>query len=144
MTEAQKTVTSILFVCVHNSGRSQMAEAFLNRLSTGIVTATSAGTIPAGEINPTVAEVMMEKGIDISLNRPNLITQEMVDEANKIITMGCSIEESCPAVFIPTEDWDLEDPQGKPLENVRDIRDQIETKVRALVLSLGLEIAPLI
>ena len=141
MTEAQKTVTSILFVCVHNSGRSQMAEAFLNRLSTGIATATSAGTIPAGEINPIAAEAMMEKGIDISLNRPKLITQEMVNEANKMITMGCSIEESCPAVFIPTEDWDLEDPQGKPLENVRDIRDQIEIKVRALVLSLGLEIA---
>ena len=135
-------MTSILFVCVHNSGRSQMAEAFLNRLGAGTLTATSAGTVPGGEINPTVTEAMMEKGIDISLNRPKLITQEMVDEAHKVITMGCSIDESCPAVFIPTEDWGLEDPQGKPFGTVRGIRDQVENKVRALVLSLGIEIAP--
>lgn len=134
-------LASILFVCVHNSGRSQMAEAFLNRLGRGTLTGTSAGTISGDEINPTVVEAMMEKGIDISHNRPKLITQEMVEQAHKVITMGCAIDESCPAVFIPSEDWGLEDPKGKPLETVRDIRDQVENKVRALVLSLGMEVA---
>ncbi|MBF8268196.1 MAG: protein-tyrosine-phosphatase family, putative arsenate reductase [Dehalococcoidia bacterium] len=126
----------VLFICVHNSGRSQMAEAFLKHLAQGSVEADSAGTIPSERVNPVVAQVMSERGIDVSLNSPRLLTQEMVDRADRVITMGCSIEEACPALFIPSEDWGLEDPEGKPLAEVRRIRDQIEEKVRFLIADL--------
>lgn len=123
----------VLFVCVHNSGRSQMAEAFFNRLAKGKAVAFSAGTQPASHIDPTVAEVMGEIGIDISTQRPNMLTAEMVDDADKVVTMGCSVEKVCPAAFVPTEDWQLEDPEGKTIEEVRQIRDEIEAKVKELV-----------
>ena len=129
----------IVFVCVHNSGRSQMAEAFLKHLGRGDTEAESAGTIPSEQVNPVVAEAMGEKGIDLSFSIPKLITQDMVDQADRVITMGCSIEEACPAVFVPSEDWGLEDPAGEPLEKVRAIRDQIEWKVRHLIAELRLE-----
>lgn len=127
---------SILFVCVHNSGRSQMAEAFLNQFGKKEVEATSAGTTPYAKINSLVAEVMLEKGIDLSHNKPKIITQNMVDEADRIITMGCSIDESCPAIFIPSEDWGLDDPQGKTIEKIRVIRDKIEEKTIQLLAKL--------
>ena len=127
----------VLFVCVHNSGRSQMAAAFLEKLASGGVEVESAGTQPSDGVNPTVVEVMKEKGIDISENKPKLLTQEMVDESDKVITMGCLIDESCPAVFVPSEDWGLEDPRGQPVEVVRRIRDQVEERVRAMIPALS-------
>ena len=122
-----------LFVCVHNSGRSQMAEAFTRHLSNGTVAAESAGTEPSHGVNPVVVEAMAEIGIDLSGHYPKVISQDMVDRADSVFTMGCSIEESCPAVFVPSEDWDLEDPAGQGIDHVRRIRDQIEAKVRELL-----------
>ena len=122
-----------LFVCVHNSGRSQMAEAFTRHLSNGMVEAESAGTEPSQGVNPVAIEAMAEIGIDLGGHYPKVISQDMVDRADSVFTMGCSIEESCPAVFVPSEDWDLEDPAGQGMDHVRRIRDQIEAKVRELL-----------
>lgn len=127
----------VLFVCVHNSGRSQMAEAFFNQLAKGEAVATSAGTRPAAHVDRNVADAMCEVGIDIRQQRPKPLTLEMVESADRVITMGCGVEEVCPASFIPTEDWTLEDPEGKPIEKVRQIRDQIRVKVEVLVKELG-------
>ncbi len=124
---------TILFVCVGNSGRSQMAEAFLNKLAAGRVKAISAGTQPAEEINPTVVEVMREVGIEISHQKPKRLTTEMIEQADKVITMGCGVEETCPANFVATEDWGLDDPKGQPREKVREIREQIRARVRELL-----------
>ena len=126
----------VLFLCLHNSGRSQMAEVFLKSLPNGRARVASAGTDPAGQLNPTVVQAMAELGLDLSGNAPKLITQEMVDESDRVITMGCSIEEACPATLVPTEDWGLDDPQGKPLEEVRAIRDEIRESVRKLVAEM--------
>lgn len=120
---------TVLFVCVHNSGRSQMAEAFFNQLARGKAKALSAGTNPGSAINPKVVEAMRETGIDISGNRPKPLTLEMVERADKIVTMGCGVEGVCPAAFVETQDWELEDPEGKTLEEVRRIRDEIKAKV---------------
>ncbi len=124
---------TILFVCVHNSGRSQMAKAFLNKLAAGKVRAISAGTEPAEEVEPVVVKVMRESGIDISQQKPKGLTQAMIKQADKIITMGCGVEGVCPATFVETEDWALDDPRGKPLERVREIRGQIQAKVLELL-----------
>ena len=123
----------ILFVCVHNAGRSQIAEAFLNYYAKGKAQAFSAGTHYASNINPTVIEVMKERGIDISHKLPRVMTLEMLGTADKVVSMGCGVEAVCPAAFVPTEDWQLEDPEGKPIEKVRAIRDEIETKVKRLI-----------
>ena len=127
----------LVFACVHNSGRSQMAEAFANRIANGTVESESAGTMPADRVNPLVVEAMMEKGINISDNRPKLLTEEMAGDADRVITMGCSIEETCPAIKTPSEDWDLDDPTGKTLEEVRGIRDEIEARVRRLLSGMS-------
>jgi len=124
---------NVLFVCVHNSGRSQMAEAFFNQLAKGKAKAYSAGTQPANEINPVVVEAMREVGIDISGNKPKLLTTDMVQQADVVVTMGCGVEGVCPATFVETEDWELEDPTGKPLPEVRKIRDEIRAKVAELL-----------
>jgi arsenate reductase len=123
----------ILFVCVHNAGRSQIAEAFFNHYAKGKAQAFSAGTHYASRINPIVVEAMGERGIDISNKRPKMLTLEMLGVADKVISMGCGVEGVCPATFVPTEDWQLEDPEGKPIEQVRAIRDEIEAKVRTLI-----------
>jgi len=125
----------ILFVCVHNSGRSQMAEAFFNKLAEGTAIGLSAGTQPSDKVNPVVVEVMKEVGIDIGGNKPKLLTLDMVEKADRMITMGCGAEAEavCPASFIETEDWALEDPKGKSLEQVRKIRDEIKERVSKLV-----------
>jgi len=130
-----KGIKTVLFVCVHNSGRSQMAEAFFNKLANGNAQALSAGTQPADMVNPVVVEVMREAGINISENKPKMLTMDMVEKANRMITMGCGAEAEavCPASFIETEDWALEDPKGKPLEQVRKIRDEIKERVNKLV-----------
>jgi len=110
-----------------------MAEAFFNYYAKGRAQAFSAGTHYASHINPTVIEAMKEVGIDLSNKRPKMLTLEMLGVADKVITMGCGVEGICPASFVPTEDWELEDPEGKPIEQVRAIRDEIETKVKKLI-----------
>jgi len=131
-------MTRVLFVCVRNSGRSQMAEAFFNQIAEGKAQAYSAGTQPADKVNPAVVEAMREVGIDISGNRPKALTMEMVEKADRMITMGCGAEAGavCPASFIETEDWALEDPEGKSLGEVRKIRDEIEKRVIKLLNEL--------
>jgi len=124
---------TVLFVCVHNAGRSQMAEAFFNHLAKGRVQAHSAGTQPSS-LNPTVVEAMREVGIDISKNKPKLMTLEMAEQADRVITMGCGgIEGACPGAIVQAEDWGLEDPRGKSLEVIRKIRDEIKERVTMLL-----------
>ncbi len=124
----------VLFICVHNSGRSQMAEAFFNQMAKGKAVAISAGTEPGSGVNPVVVQAMREVGIDISGRKPKLLTQEMVENADLAITMGCMDEaKSCPAAFVPGEDWGLPDPHGKPIEEVRPIRDEIKRRVEILI-----------
>ena len=110
-----------------------MAEAFTRHLSNGTVEAESAGTEPSEGVNPVVVEAMAEIGIDLTGHFPKVVSQYMVDRADSVFTMGCSIDESCPAVFVPSEDWGLEDPAGKDIEHVRRVRDQIEAKIRDLL-----------
>lgn len=116
-----------------------MAEAFFNKLAAGKAQAYSAGTQPADKVNPVVVETMREVGIDISRNKPKLLTMEMVEQADRMITMGCGAEAEalCPASFIQTEDWALEDPKGKPLEQVRKLRDQIKNRVSKLMREIS-------
>ena len=128
---------TVLFVCVGNAGRSQMAEAFFNHLAGGKARAISAGTKPASEVSPIVIQAMKEVGIDISGNRPKKLTPEMLDQANKVITMGCGAENVCPATWVETEDWELEDPKGQSIEKIREIRDQIKTNVDKLIEETG-------
>ncbi len=121
----------VLFVCVENAGRSQMAEAFA--LKRGLP-ASSAGTLPSDGVNPVVLEAMKERGIDISSNVPKMLTKKMIDEARLVITMGCSVAEACPRPMLAKlqkklVDWDLEDPKGKSIHEVRRIRDEVERKV---------------
>jgi len=126
---------TVLFVCIHNSGRSQMAEVFFNKMAEGKALALSAGTKPASEVNPVVVEAMKEVGVDIANNKPKMLTMDLVMQANRMITMGCGddAEGVCPASFIETEDWALEDPKGKSLEQVRKIRNDIKERVNKLV-----------
>ena len=128
----------VLFVCVHNAGRSQMAEAFFNQMTKGKAKAFSAGTQPTDKVNPVVVTAMSEAGIDISRRKPKLLTVEMLEDVDKVITMGCGVEGACPASFVPTEDWQLEDPAGKPLEQVRQIRDEVKAMVKGLIRELGI------
>ncbi len=124
----------ILFVCVENAGRSQMAEAFANKYGKDKFVIFSAGNKPAETVNPVVVEVMKEKGIDISANKPKLLTFQMAQDSDLIVTMGCNDQGICPGPFFkPTIDWKLEDPKGKPIEKVREIRDDIENRVKRLI-----------
>ena len=129
----------VVFVCTHNSGRSQMAEAFANRLGAGKVIAESAGTQPANGLNPQAVAAMQEIGYDMSSHYPKVMTLDMVNSADRMITMGCGVDTEgvCPASFIPTEDWGLEDPKGQPIEKVRQIRDEIEARVEKLIDELA-------
>lgn len=135
----------VLFVCTHNSGRSQMAEAFALKLGEGKILAESAGTQPTDSLNPQAVEAMNEIGYDMAGHHPKLMTQEMLDSADKVITMGCGVNlddmdsESavCPAVFVESEDWGLEDPKGQPVEKVREIRDQVKLRVERLIAELS-------
>lgn len=127
----------VLFVCVGNAGRSQMAEAFFNHLAGGRNIATSAGTVPAGRVDPLVVQLMQEDGIDISSATPGMLTQEMLDDAGRVITMGCGVEGVCPARWVTAEDWGLPDPKGKTMDEVRYIRDQIKERVIRLLNELN-------
>ena len=126
----------VLFVCVHNAGRSQMAAGLLNEIAGDRIAVRSAGSEPAGEINPVAVAVMAELGIDISHELPKPLTDDAVRVADVVITMGCG--DACP--FYPGkryEDWELEDPAGKDLDTVRRIRDEIEARVRGLIAELA-------
>ena len=124
----------VLFVCVHNSGRSQMAAAFFNQFAQEKAVADSAGTNPSASVDPIVIQAMAELGLDLSQNTPKLLIYEMTKTADKIVTMGCLKEEGiCPAIFVPSEDWGLPDPKGKDLAGVRVIRDEIKIRVQNLV-----------
>lgn len=131
----------VLFVCVHNAGRSQMAEAFFNRLAKerGLdAAAQSAGTAPGERINPVAVEAMAEVGISLDGHHPRLLTPEMAARSDRIITMGCGVEaDMCPAGTFITEDWQLPDPHGQPLEVVRQIRDAVRERVEGLVDELA-------
>ncbi|KUM38265.1 arsenate reductase ArsC [Arthrobacter sp. EPSL27] len=126
---------SVLFVCVHNAGRSQMAAAFLTTLSNGAIEVRSAGSAPADKVNPAAVEAMAELGIDMSAEIPKVLTTEAVKESDVVITMGCG--DTCP-IFPGKryEDWELEDPAGQGVESVRPIRDEIKTRIEGLIASL--------
>jgi arsenate reductase len=128
---SNEEVPEVLFVCVQNAGRSQMAAALLERYANGRVRVRSAGSEPAEEVNPVVVEALAEIGIDISAEVPKGLTDDAVREADAVVTMGCG--DACPVY--PGKryfDWELEDPAGKSLEDVRRIRDEIDRRVRAL------------
>ncbi len=113
-----------------------MAEAFFNQMAKRKAKGFSAGTQPADKVNPVVVSAMREAGIDISHQKPKLLTLEMLENVDRVITMGCGVEGVCPASFVPTEDWELEDPKDKPTEKVRQIRDEIKAKVDELLRTL--------
>ena len=126
---------TVLFVCVHNAGRSQMAAGFMNSLGAGRVEVLSAGSAPKDSINPIAVQAMQEVGIDISYNVPKVLTPEAVQESDAVITMGCG--DACP--FYPGkryEDWVLDDPAGQGIESVRVIRDDIKKRVEQLLSEL--------
>lgn len=130
------TAPTVLFVCVHNAGRSQMAAGYLQALAGDRVRVLSAGSMPAGQLNPVAVAAMAEEGIDLTTASPKLLTDEAVREADVVITMGCG--DACP--FYPGKrylDWELDDPAGQPLEAVRPIRDEIRRRVEALVAELA-------
>ena len=132
--EPEKTV---LFVCVENAGRSQMAEGFFNKYAPKGYKAISAGTKPVSKINPIAIEAMNEVGIDISNQKSKDITEDMMRNTVKIVNMGCMEKESCPTLFLHNFiDWNLEDPKGKAHEDMRPIRDEIEQRVKELVFDL--------
>jgi protein-tyrosine-phosphatase len=114
-----------------------MAEAFFNHFARGKAKAISAGTEPAPAVSRTAVEAMHELGIDISKNKPKALTPEMIDQASMVITMGCGAEAACPASWVETRDWALEDPKDKPIEKVREIRDEIKERVVELLKELG-------
>ncbi|MER6944446.1 arsenate reductase ArsC [Nonomuraea sp. NPDC000554] len=129
------TVPSVLFVCVHNAGRSQMAAAFLTHLTQGHLQVRSAGSTPADAVNPIVVEAMKEVGIDIAAEIPKVLTTEAVQASDVVITMGCG--DACP--IFPGKrylNWQLDDPAGQGIDAVRPIRDDIEARVRALIAEI--------
>ena len=127
---------TVLFVCVHNAGRSQMAAGYMRQIAGDRVTVLSAGSEPADRVNPVAIEAMAEEGIDIAGNQPNVLSTEAVQESDVVITMGCG--DTCP--FFPGkryEDWELDDPAGRGIEQVRTIRDQIRARVEALIADIA-------
>jgi len=131
---------NVLFVCVENAGRSIMAEAFFRKYFPKNFQSNSAGTKPASQVNPLVVQVMKEVGIDISLKKPQILSKKMISTTKKTVNMGCMDKESCPALFSKNViDWQIPDPKEKPIEEIRKIRDQIDSKVKELVSSLTAE-----
>jgi protein-tyrosine-phosphatase len=123
---------TVLFVCVHNAGRSQIAAGYLQHLAAGRIDVLSAGSAPASQINPVAVQAMAEEGIDISGEQPKVLTTDAVREADVVITMGCG--DACP-IFPGKryEDWELDDPAGQAIEAVRPIRDEIKSRIQALI-----------
>ncbi|MFF8940708.1 arsenate reductase ArsC [Streptomyces sp. NPDC014864] len=132
---ASRPLASVLFVCVHNAGRSQMAAGFLSHLAGDRIEVRSAGSVPGDQVNPAAVEAMREAGVDISAARPKILTAEAVQASDYVITMGCG--DACP-VFPGKKylDWALEDPAGKGVESVRPIRDEIRKRVGALIAEI--------
>jgi protein-tyrosine-phosphatase len=131
-------MATVLFVCLHNAGRSQMSQALFERAAAGKHTALSAGTTPAEHVHPEVIAVMRELGIDLSDRKPQLLTTELAEQADIVVTMGCG--DACP--YIPGKqyiDWELPDPKGLQVDQVRAIRDDISQKVTALAAELNAE-----
>jgi protein-tyrosine-phosphatase len=131
-------MATVLFVCLHNAGRSQMSQALFERAAAGKHTALSAGTTPAEHVHPEVIAVMRELGIDLSDRKPQLLTTELAEQADIVVTMGCG--DACP--YIPGKqyiDWELPDPKGLPVDQVRAIRDDIQQEVTALAAELDAE-----
>ena len=128
---------NILFVCVENAGRSQMAEAFFKKYAKNQFNVISAGTSPSSNLNPVVVTVMAEIGISLQKQQPQLLSSDMIEDSNKTINMGCMDKNSCPSLFVKdVDDWNIEDPKGKSIDDVRKIRDQIKTNVLNLLYSL--------
>ena len=128
---------TILFVCVENTGRSQMAEGFFKKYAPDGIKTLSAGTRPVSQINPIVVEAMKEVGIDISKQKSKELTDEMIRESNNVVNMGCMDKNFCPIIWIPKViEWNLEDPKGKSIEKVREIRDEIEKRVMEVVAEI--------
>jgi protein-tyrosine-phosphatase len=133
-----KAKNTVLFVCVENAGRSQMAEAFFKKYAPGSYEAASAGTKHTSEINSHVVKSMSQIGIDISKQKPKELSDDLIRNAVKIINMGCMDNKFCPTLFIPkVVDWDIEDPKGKPLEKIAEIRDEIEQRIKELIDGLN-------
>lgn len=132
-----KSENTILFVCVENAGRSQMAEGFFNKFAPEGYKAISAGTKPVSQINPVAVDVMREVGIDISNQKSKDITEDMMRNSTKIVNMGCMEKGACPTLLLHNVvDWKTEDPRGKSIEKTREIRDQIKQRVMELVAAL--------
>ena len=128
-----KTKKTILFVCVENAGRSQIAEGFFRKYAPEGYETLSAGTKPISQINPLAVQVMKEIGIDISKQKPKDLSEDMMRNSDKIINMGCMDRNFCPTLFIPKViDWGIENPKDKPIETVREIRDEIERRIKEL------------
>ena len=128
-------MSSVLFVCLHNAGRSQISQALFERAAQGRHSAASAGTTPAEHVHPEVVEVMRELGIDLAERTPQLLTRDLAEQADVVVTMGCG--DACP--YIPGKrylDWELSDPKGRPIEEVRATREEIARRVQALVEEL--------
>jgi protein-tyrosine-phosphatase len=128
-------MSTVLFVCLHNAGRSQMSQALFERAADGRHAALSAGTTPGDRVHPEVVQVMAELNIDLSDRKPQRLTHDLAEQADVVVTMGCGDE--CP--FIPGKrylDWDLPDPKGRPVDDVRGIRDQIRLRVDQLIAEL--------
>jgi arsenate reductase (thioredoxin) len=133
----KKPKKKILFVCIENAGRSQMAEGFFKKYAPKGYEAISAGTKPTPAINPIVVQVMKEINIDISNQKPKVLTSETIQNTSMNVNMGCMNKTECPAVFMKNSiDWNMEDPQGKSIEKVREIRDDIQLKVMRLCKTL--------
>ncbi len=137
-TKEQEIGKAVLFVCLHNAGRSQMAEGFFRKYAPKGYATLSAGTKPVPEINPLAIQVMKELGIDISNQRSKDLTEDIMRNATTVVNMGCMDNNFCPTVYMPRViDWGLEDPKDKPIEKVREIRDEIERRVKQLAAELN-------
>jgi arsenate reductase (thioredoxin) len=134
--DQDNTKKTVLFVCVQNAGRSQMAEGFFRKYAQKDYETVSAGTVTTSQINPIAVEVMKEAGIDISKQKPKDLTEDMMRNAITIVNMGCMDDKYCPTLFLPKViDWGIEDPKDKPIEKVREIRDEIEKRVLEIIES---------
>lgn len=137
---SNKDAKTILFVCIENAGRSQMAEGFFKKYAPSTFKTMSAGTKPAYQLNPIVVEAMKEVGIDISKQKSKEFTDEMIRDSYKVVNMGCMDKNFCPTIFEPKViEWNLEDPKGKSIEEVREIRDEIEKRIKEFVSTLEIK-----
>src|SRR5688572_7812225 len=134
---SNKKEKTVLFVCVENAGRSQMAEGFFKKYAPNEFKTLSAGTKPVYQLNPIVVEAMKEVGIEISKQKSKELTDEMIRESDNVVNMGCMDKNFCPTIWLPKViEWNLEDPKGKSIEEVREIRDEIEKRVKEIVAEI--------